>query len=72
MVPVSLAVAKEKTEYKTRDILTIDDITATVSYTDETTKTVTGFTTNVSDIDMSVAGIKTQIVQFSGILIKIW
>ncbi len=61
-IPAALTVLKGKTEYKTGDILNVDDITATISYTDGTKKTVTEITTNVSDIDMSVAGKKNLII----------
>ncbi len=64
VLPVQLTVLKEKNEYKTGESLNVDDITATVSYTDGTTKAVTGFATNVSEIDMSVAGKKVLTVTY--------
>ncbi len=63
-LPVQLTASKEKTEYKTGEILNVEDITATITYTDGTTKTVTGFTTNVSEIDMSVAGKKILVITY--------
>lgn len=63
-VPTALTASKEKTEYKIGETLNVEDITATVSYTDGTTKTVAGFTTNISEIDMSVAGKKILVVTY--------
>ena len=60
-----LVVEKTKTEYKVGDTLNLDDITVTAKYNDGTSKAVTGYTTNASELDMSVAGDKTLTISYT-------
>lgn len=60
-----LVVEKTKTEYKVGDTLNLDDITVTAKYNDGTSKAVTGYTTNASALDMSVAGDKTLTISYT-------
>ena len=60
-----LVVEKTKTEYKVGDTLNLDDITVTGKYNDGTSKAVTGYTTNASELDMSVAGDKTLTISYT-------
>lgn len=61
---ISIDVSKNKTEYETGDILKVDDITVTATYSDDTNKAVTGFKANVSEIDMSMAGEKVLTITY--------
>ena len=60
-----LVAEKTKTEYKVGDTLNLDDITVTAKYNDGTSKAVTGYTTNASELDMSVAGDKTLTISYT-------
>lgn len=55
----SISATKAKTSYNTNDTLNVDDIAVTATYSDASTATVTGYTTNVSSIDMATEGTKT-------------
>lgn len=54
LAPSRIEASKIKTSYMVGDTLNVDDITVTVYYEDGYSKEVTGYTTNASDIDMSV------------------
>ncbi|MFP3154322.1 InlB B-repeat-containing protein [Lachnospiraceae bacterium ZAX-1] len=61
----SLNAAKTKTTYTVGDMLGITDLTVTATYTDSTSKTVTGYTTNAAAIDMGTAGKKTLSITYT-------
>ncbi len=61
-----IKIQKTKTAYQCGDTLNIDDLTVTYYDNDGTAKTVTDYTTNVDEIDMSIEGIKTLIVSYKG------
>lgn len=65
LVPDHITAVKTKTEYMAEDSLDVDDIVVTAYYEDGYSETVTDYTTNVSDIDMSVAGEKTLTITYS-------
>ena len=62
---MSITVDKAKKSYSIGDTLTIDDLTVTATYSDDTTKVVSGYTTNAADIDMTTAGVKTLTVIYT-------
>ncbi len=61
-----IKIQKTKTAYQCGDTLNIDDLTVTYYDNDGTAKTVTDYTTNADEIDMSIEGIKTLIVSYKG------
>ena len=61
---VSLEAVKGRTEYTVGDTFDTDDLTVTAYYADETSKAVTGFTTDASALDLSTAGKKTLKITF--------
>ncbi len=69
---VSLEAVKSRTEYTVGDVLNTDDLTVTAHYADGSTKTVTGFTTDASGLDMSAAGTKILTVTYeeNGVSVK--
>ncbi|MGN0351363.1 MAG: bacterial Ig-like domain-containing protein, partial [Roseburia sp.] len=54
-----------KTSYTAGDTLNVDDLTVTAYYEDSYSEAVTGYTTNVSDIDMSTIGEKTLTISYT-------
>ena len=60
-----ITVDKTKTSYTVGDKLNVDDIAVTAVYTDGTKKTVSGYSTNVSAIDMSTVGKKILTVSYT-------
>lgn len=56
---------KTKTSYIAGDILNVDDLTVTAYYADGYSEVITGYTTNVSDINMSTIGNKTLTVSYT-------
>lgn len=61
----SISATKAKTSYNTNDTLNVDDIAVTATYSDASTATVTGYTTNVSSIDMATEGTKTLTISYT-------
>ncbi|MFG6333354.1 MAG: chitobiase/beta-hexosaminidase C-terminal domain-containing protein, partial [Lachnospiraceae bacterium] len=61
---MELTVSKEKTQYRPGDVLNIDDLTVTAGYSDGTSRPVTGYTTNASELDLSAEGTKTLTVTY--------
>ncbi len=59
-----LTVSKEKTQYRPGDVLNVDDLTVTAGYSDGTSRPVTGYTTNASELDLSAEGTKTLTVTY--------
>ena len=52
----SITATKTKTEYTVNDTFNIDDITVTANYSDGSSSVVSGWTSNVSDVDMASEG----------------
>lgn len=52
----SISATKTSTKYFASDVINTSDIVVTVKYSDDTTKTVTNFTTNLSSLDLSNGG----------------
>ena len=67
----SLIVRKTKTDYVCGEKINVDDITVTFSDSNGMIKTVTDFTTNADEIDMSVPGRKILIVTYDGMTAEI-
>ena len=65
LAPDRIEAVKTKTTYTVGDTLNVDDITVTAHYADGYSRKVTGFTTNVTTIDMSKAGDKTLTVSYT-------
>ena len=65
LAPDRIETVKTKTTYTEGDTLNVDDITVTAHYADGYSRKVTGFTTNVTTIDMSKAGDKTLTVSYT-------
>lgn len=61
----SISATKTKTSYEVSETLNIDDIVVTASYSDGTSATVSGWTTNASSIDMNSEGTKTLTVSYT-------
>lgn len=61
----SITVTKIKTEYTVNDTLNIDDITVTANYSDGSSSVVSGWTSNVSDVDMASEGAKTLTISYT-------
>lgn len=62
---VSISASKTKTSYEVNDTLNVDDITVLASYSDSTSSTVSGWTTNASSIDMTTEGSKSLVVSYT-------
>lgn len=61
----SISASKEKTVYSTGDTLKVDDLTVTAKYSDGTSKKITDYTTNASDLDMYDAGVKDLKISYT-------
>lgn len=61
----SITATKTKTEYTVNDTLNIDDITVTANYSDGSSSGVSGWTSNVSDVDMASEGTKTLTISYT-------
>lgn len=61
----AIEVSKDKVTYETNEKLNIDDLIVTASYNGGVTKPITDYVTNVSEIDMSVEGIKKLIITYT-------
>lgn len=61
-VPTKMTAKKSKVKYKVGEQVTIDDVTASLIYSDDTVKQITEFTTNADSIDTSVVGEKQLII----------
>ena len=61
----SITATKTKTEYTVNDTLNIDDITVTANYSDGSSSVVSGWTSNVSDVDMASEGAKTLTISYT-------
>ena len=61
----SITATKTKTEYTVNDTLNIDDITVTANYSDGSSSVVSGWTSNVSDVDMASEGTKTLTISYT-------
>lgn len=67
----TISVSKKKTVYACGEKLNIDDITVRFCGSDGIIKTVTDFTTNADEIDMSVPGRKILKVTYNGVTAEI-
>ena len=65
LAPDRIEAVKTKTAYEEGDSLNLEDLTVTAYYADGYSETVTGYTTNASDINMSVPGTKILTVSFT-------
>jgi aryl-phospho-beta-D-glucosidase BglC (GH1 family) len=65
VIPTSITASKTKIRYFTSDVINVDDIVATVNYSNDTKATITSFTTNVSSLDLSTSGVKSLIVSYT-------
>lgn len=65
LAPDRIEAVKAKTAYEEGDSLNLEDLTVTAYYADGYSETVTGYTTNASDINMSVPGMKILTVSFA-------
>ena len=65
LAPDRIEAVKAKTAYEEGDSLNLEDLTVTAYYADGYSETVTGYTTNASDINMSVPGTKLLTVSFT-------
>ena len=67
-----ITATKTKTAYTVGDKFDISDLTVTASYSDGSTKKVTGYTTNASALDINTAGTKTLTVTYeeNGVTVK--
>ena len=65
LAPDRIEAVKAKTAYEEGDSLNLEDLTVTAYYADGYSETVTGYTTNASDINMSVPGTKILTVSFT-------
>lgn len=61
----SITATKTKTEYTVNDTLNIDDITVTANYSDGSSSVVSGWTSNVSAVDMASEGTKTLTISYT-------
>ena len=61
----SITATKTKTEYTVNDTLNIDDITVTANYSDGSSSVVSGWTSNVSDVDMASEGTKILTISYT-------
>ena len=61
----SITATKTKTEYTVNDTLNIDDITVTANYSDGSSSVVSGWTSNVSDVDMASEGAKILTISYT-------
>lgn len=61
----SITATKTKTEYTVNDTLNIDDITVTANYSDGSSSVVSGWISNVSDVDMASEGTKTLTISYT-------
>ena len=65
LAPDRIEATKTKTAYAAGDTLNVDDLTVTAYYEDGYSGTVSGYTTNAEDINMSTAGVKTLTVSYT-------
>ena len=65
LAPDRIEASKDKTAYTAGESLNVDDLTVTAYYADGYSGAVTGFATNASDIDMSVAGDRILTVSYT-------
>lgn len=65
LAPDRIEAVKAKTAYEEGDSLNLEDLTVTAYYADGYSEIVTGYTTNASDINMSVPGTKILTVSFA-------
>lgn len=65
LAPDRIEAVKAKTAYEEGDSLNLEDLTVTAYYADGYSENVTGYTTNASDINMSVPGKKILTVSFT-------
>lgn len=61
----NITATKTKTEYTVNDTLNIDDITVTANYSDGSSSVVSGWTSNVSDVDMMSEGAKILTISYT-------
>lgn len=61
----SITATKTKIEYTVNDTLNIDDITVTANYSDGSSSGVSGWTSNMSDVDMASEGTKTLTISYT-------
>ncbi len=66
-----IIVQKIKKTYECGDILNTDDLTVTYYDSDGVSETVTGYTTNANEIDMSVQGTKILTVTYNGLTAEV-
>lgn len=65
LAPDRIEASKAKTAYTAGESLNVDDLAVTAYYADGYSGAVTGFATNASDIDMSVAGDRILTVSYT-------
>lgn len=65
LAPDRIEVVKTKTTYTAGDTLNVDDLTVTAYYADGYSEAVTGYTTNVNELDMSKAETKKLNISFT-------
>lgn len=61
----SITASKKKTEYMINDTLNVDDVIVTANYSDGSSSVVSGWTSNVSDINMASEGTKTLTITYT-------
>lgn len=66
-----ITVEKIKKAYECGDTLNTDDLTVTYYNSDGTAETVTDYTTNANEIDMSVQGTKILTVTYNGLTAEV-
>lgn len=61
---IKLVVTKLKTQYDLNEVLSLDDLTVTGFYDDGSSKLITNYTSNISDIDTSTEGTKELVISY--------
>lgn len=61
----SITAAKTKTEYMINDTLNVDDVIVTANYSDGSSSVVSGWTSNIDDVDMASEGTKTLTISYT-------
>src|SRR5574344_366172 len=61
----SITASKTKTEYMINDTLNVDDVIVTANYSDGSSSVVSGWTSNIDDVDMASEGTKTLTISYT-------
>ena len=61
----SITAAKTKTEYMINDTLNVDDVIVTANYSDGSSSVVSGWTSNIDDVDMASEGTKSLTISYT-------